>query len=336
MAATQEVERKPRNGEVVELAPEDLLDSPFQPRMDYDEEALEELAASIRANGVINPLTVRRVGEKYEIIGGHRRKRAAIRAKAATVRCVVIEADDEEAEVIALLDNLAREDLQPWEEGGEYARLTKRPMSTGEIARRVGKSEALIRERIEIAEGAGEKLRQAYAEKKVNLNALLYAARLPDRVLATRGCPRCLAVSREEADVCIACGQDLSLTIAMEIGNPQEVAAKRLEGVPTWNAEAITKDIQERYGLTAKPVQCSMGFETHELSETALAVKTRLERMLEQVGRLEGWYVKHRGAMNEYLPDQLRAILQQGTVAARIVDRIMQDAEAALKDGEAT
>lgn len=117
-----------------------------QPRKLFDEDALAELADSIREHGVIQPLTVRKLSSGYyQIIAGERRWRAARMAGLTEVPAVVIEADDQKAAELALVENLQREDLNPMEEAAGYQSLIQTyHMTQEEAAKRVGKSRSAV------------------------------------------------------------------------------------------------------------------------------------------------------------------------------------------------
>lgn len=117
-----------------------------QPRKLFDEDALAELADSIREHGVIQPLTVRKLSSGYyQIIAGERRWRAARMAGLTEIPAVVIEADDQKAAELALVENLQREDLNPMEEAAGYQSLIQTyHMTQEEAARRVGKSRSAV------------------------------------------------------------------------------------------------------------------------------------------------------------------------------------------------
>jgi ParB family chromosome partitioning protein len=101
-----------------------LIDpNPHQPRRTFDQAALDDLAASIRRHGVLQPLLVRPDQARYQLIAGERRWRAAQRAAVTAVPCIVREIDDAEAEVLALLENVQRQDLDPVDEARAYQRL---------------------------------------------------------------------------------------------------------------------------------------------------------------------------------------------------------------------
>ena len=128
-----------------EVAVDRITPSPFQPRRSFDEGKIEELAASIRNQGIIQPLVVRPRGSDYELIAGERRWRAAIKAGLSRVPVVVRSANDHEALQLALIENLQREDLNPIEEAAGYRRLQEEfRWSQEEMAEKVGKSRPAI------------------------------------------------------------------------------------------------------------------------------------------------------------------------------------------------
>ena len=120
--------------------------NPFQPREEFDEVALEELVSSIRIHGVIQPITVRKVGyEKYEIISGERRVRAAIRVGLETIPAFVRVANDQEMVEMALIENIHRENLNSIEIALSYQRLVEEcSLRQDEVADRVGKKRTTV------------------------------------------------------------------------------------------------------------------------------------------------------------------------------------------------
>lgn len=141
-------------GEQVILAPiSEIVASPFQPRRHFDEEQLRELAESIRESGLIQPLVVRRVDGKFELIAGERRLRAVTSLGQTEVRVVVHEATDQEVAELTLIENLQRADLTPMEEAEQYHLLqTRFGMKQELIARHVGKSRAVVANMVRLLE----------------------------------------------------------------------------------------------------------------------------------------------------------------------------------------
>src|SRR6476661_1542788 len=122
-----------------------IVPSPLQPRKDFAREALSELVESIRQHGIIQPLVVRNVGGKHELIAGERRWRAAQDAGLGQVPIIVRVATDLEVLELSLIENLQRADLNPIEEAQAYARLSNEfGMRQEDIAQKVGRSRASI------------------------------------------------------------------------------------------------------------------------------------------------------------------------------------------------
>lgn len=135
----------------------DIKASPFQPRRHFDEQQIEELAASIRERGLIQPLVVRKVNGSFELIAGERRLRAITSLGQSTVKVVVHEASDQEVAELALIENLQRADLSPLEEAEQYRLLQEKfNMKQETIAQHVGKSRAVIANMVRLLDLAAE------------------------------------------------------------------------------------------------------------------------------------------------------------------------------------
>lgn len=125
--------------------------NPQQPRRSFDEEGLAELAASIRSCGILQPLTVRRAGEDYELVAGERRLRAARIAGLREVPCLVAQVGEEDSALLALMENLQRRDLDCWEEAQAIARLISRyGLSQEEAARRLGRAQPTVANKLRL------------------------------------------------------------------------------------------------------------------------------------------------------------------------------------------
>jgi len=151
--AKQAPARTAPEGGVREVPVNKVVASPWQPRSNFGAEALMELVDSVKVHGVLQPLLVREVGKKFELIAGERRLRAAQAALLKKVPIIVIEASDEKALEIALIENLQREDLNPIEEAEGYALLQKKFNLTQEgIAKQVGKARASVANALRLLE----------------------------------------------------------------------------------------------------------------------------------------------------------------------------------------
>ncbi len=154
--------------EVFEISLQDIMPNRFQPREIFDEEALDELSKSIKEHGVIQPIIVRKIGDKYEIIAGERRFRASQLAGKTTIPALVRNIDDKEAAKIALLENLQRKDLTPIEEAKTYQTILKLDnLTQEELAASLGKSQSAIANKIRLL-NLDEEVQTALLNQKIS------------------------------------------------------------------------------------------------------------------------------------------------------------------------
>ena len=138
-------------GRVIFLPPRSIRPNPAQPRKVFREEALLELAESIRRHGILQPLSVRRVGSHYELIAGERRLRAGIMAGLTEIPCIVMHMDDKESGLTALVENLQRQDLDYIEEArGICTVMDSYCLSQEEAARLLGKSQSAVANKLRL------------------------------------------------------------------------------------------------------------------------------------------------------------------------------------------
>jgi len=132
----------------------EIMRSPWQPRQTFDEDALRELADSIRANGVIQPLICRKNAEgRYELIAGERRLRASIEAKLVKVPVILVDAEDRRAAEMAIIENIQRQDLNVIEEAEGYRTLAESfNLTQQDVADRVGKARASVANAVRLLE----------------------------------------------------------------------------------------------------------------------------------------------------------------------------------------
>jgi len=131
--------------EITKVKLDDLRSNPYQPRQVFNEEALQELAASIKEHGVFQPIIIKKSIKGYEIIAGERRVKASKIAGLEEIPAIIRDFTDEEMMEIALLENLQRENLNPMEESRAYKRLIEAlNLTQEELAKRLGKSRSYI------------------------------------------------------------------------------------------------------------------------------------------------------------------------------------------------
>ncbi|MFB0972648.1 MAG: ParB/RepB/Spo0J family partition protein [Tissierellia bacterium] len=137
---------KPSNElEIQELKLDDVEPREDQPRQAFDEESLKELANSISEYGVIQPIIVRKVGKKYEIVAGERRYRASKLANKDTIPAIIRELDDFEGENLSIIENIQREDLNPYDEAVAYKSIIdKYELTQEDLSKAIGKSRPYI------------------------------------------------------------------------------------------------------------------------------------------------------------------------------------------------
>lgn len=145
------------NNEVVKISIDKVIPNIYQPRKYFNEEAIEELSQSIKQYGIIQPLTVRKMGEVFELVAGERRLRAAKLANLEVVPCNIIDITDSESAEIALLENLQREDLTYIEEAEAYYNLIKdHNFTQDELAKRMGKKQSTIANKLRLLKLSSE------------------------------------------------------------------------------------------------------------------------------------------------------------------------------------
>ncbi len=138
------------NKEVRLISINDIVPNRFQPRQVFGEKELNELADSIKEHGIIQPLILRPLGEKYEIIAGERRYKAALIAGFKTVPSIVIEANDSEIAEIAIIENIQRKDLTPIEEAKAYKKLIDIGLTQEEIAKKLGITQPTVANKLRL------------------------------------------------------------------------------------------------------------------------------------------------------------------------------------------
>lgn len=153
---------------VVELELDDILPNRFQPRFKFHEQAITELAESIKEHGVIQPILVRRLGDKYEIIAGERRYKASLLAGKRTIPAIVTELNDKDSAEVALIENVQRQDLTPIEEAVSYRKILDMGYLTQEqLAEKLGKNQSTISNKLRLLNLADE-VQEALLDEKIS------------------------------------------------------------------------------------------------------------------------------------------------------------------------
>lgn len=174
------VEETPKE-EIVEINLNELRSNPYQPRKVFDEDALNELAASIKEHGVFQPIIVKKSIKGYEIIAGERRVKASTIAGLSTVPAIVREFDDTEMMEIALLENLQREDLNPIEEASAYVKIMEaKGLTHEELAKVLGKSQSYVTNMIGILR-LPEEVKDLVIDEKISMSHARILSKMSDK-----------------------------------------------------------------------------------------------------------------------------------------------------------
>jgi len=166
---------------MAEIAVDKIEPNPYQPRMDFDQENLDDLAESIREHGIIQPLIVVRDGQdKWQIVAGERRWRCAKMIGLKTVPAIVREMSDQKKMEIALIENLQRQDLNALEVAVAYQKLIDEfNLSVDDLAKKVGKDKSTVKNTIRLL-SAREEVHQAIREGKISEGHARVLAGLPE------------------------------------------------------------------------------------------------------------------------------------------------------------
>ena len=153
---------------ILQVPIDEIIPNRFQPRLQFDDRGLEELASSIKQHGIIQPLVLRRVNDKYEIIAGERRYKAATMAGLSKVPAVIADVDDNKSAEVAIVENVQRRDLSAIEEARSYKNLLdKGYLTQAELAKKMGLSQSAIANKLRLL-NLDEEVQQALIENKIS------------------------------------------------------------------------------------------------------------------------------------------------------------------------
>ncbi|NLO81084.1 MAG: ParB/RepB/Spo0J family partition protein [Xanthomonadaceae bacterium] len=230
-----------QDGELRQLPVEFLQRGRYQPRTGFDPAALQELADSIKAQGIVQPIVARPLGgTKYEIIAGERRWRAAQLAGLAEVPVLVRDVPDEAALAVALIENIQREDLNPLEEATALKRLIDEfGLTHQEVAEAVGRSRASVSNLLRLLDLHPE-VKDAIARGELEMGHARALAGLPEAkqpAAAAQVLARGMTVRQTEA-----------LVRRLQQGEPADASAKRLDP----DIRRLQEDLSERLGAAVR------------------------------------------------------------------------------------
>lgn len=263
---------------IVRVPVDRIARNPFQPRMRFDQDALDELVRSIRDQGIIQPLVVRRSGDEFELIAGERRLRAAIAAELREVPVIIREATDREALELALIENLLRENLNPLEEAQGYRDLMDRFNLTQEqVSQRVGRSRAAVANSLRILH-LPEDVRQLIADEKISGGHA--------KALAGLDIPQEQSLLAERASAEGLSVRQLERIIQRQRRMPKKPRAEKLD-IPASHLSALTQRLQQHLGTAVSLSPCktlSNGKKVKGRIEIEYYSNDELDRLLAMMG----------------------------------------------------
>jgi ParB family chromosome partitioning protein len=252
----------------------DLIDpNPAQPRVVFDPERLRELAASIHANGIIQPLIVRRHGDRFQLVAGERRWRAAKLAGLSEVPVVVQEIADPKLLELALIENIQREDLNPIETAQAYDRLSRElGLSQEEIGLRTGKDRSSITNMIRLLKLPAD-VQVLLAEHRLSMGHARAILGLPTPEqqieIAEKAAAQGLSVRQVEALVQEATSD-----------HPRSTGSSRREAPQDPNVKAAVEELERALGTRVRIVELT---EQRGRIEIEYYSQAELDRLFEQI-----------------------------------------------------
>ena len=235
----------PLTAGVAELLLEEIDPSSDQPRVRFEEQTLAELAQSIASHGVLQPILVERVGQRYRIIAGERRFRAAQRAGLQKIPAAIRAPDDDDRLTLALIENIQREDLSPLEEANAYRRIIDTTgMSQEELAARVGKHRSTVANSLRLL-GLPEEMRVALADGTISAGHARAVLMIPDPAERRRLFARISQYSVREAEAYAARVREQHKSDGAQGNGPDPGSARAVAGAKP-AADPHLRDLEQR------------------------------------------------------------------------------------------
>ena len=245
---------------VVELNIQDVLPNRFQPRIKFNEEAINELSKSIKEHGVIQPIVVRPIGDKFEIIAGERRYKASCMADLKTIPAIITDLNDKDSAEVALIENVQRENLTPIEEAISYKKILDMGYITQDaLASKLGKTQSTVANKLrllnlddEVQEALlNEKISERHARSLLKLQNKEQQRQMLNKIISER-----LTVRRadEEIEKLLNGGnmintdeikEPIAVDTPVETTSIEEPASNRFINVPVVDSEEDTDEFKE-------------------------------------------------------------------------------------------
>lgn len=236
--------------EITNINIDKIFPNTYQPRRFFNEDTLGELAESIREYGIIQPITVRRRGDKFELVAGERRWRAARIAELESVPCNVIEITDKQSAEIALLENLQREDLNFIEEAEAYYNLINdHKFTQDELAKKMGKKQSTIANKLRLLK-LSSNVREICVENKLTERHARALLSLPNEELQLKIVKKIIRSSLNVKGTEEAVNKELLKLAGEELSNKEK---KRVKSV--FPAKLYVNTIKQVFGKFNIPAE---------------------------------------------------------------------------------
>lgn len=242
---------------VVELNIQDVLPNRFQPRIKFNEDAISELSKSIKEHGVIQPIVVRPIGDKYEIIAGERRYKASCMAELKTIPAIITDLNDKDSAEVALIENVQRENLTPIEEAISYKKILDMGYITQDaLASKLGKTQSTVANKLrllnlddEVQEALlNEKISERHARSLLKLQDKEQQRQMLNKIVNER-----LTVRRADEEIeKLLNGGKMETQINEEVSEPQETQneTKEFKFINVPNIEEEPETLEEDFDDT--------------------------------------------------------------------------------------
>ena len=239
---------------VVELNIQDVLPNRFQPRIKFNEEAISELSKSIKEHGVIQPIVVRPIGDKFEIIAGERRYKASCMADLKTIPAIITDLNDKDSAEVALIENVQRENLTPIEEAISYKKILDMGYITQDaLASKLGKTQSTVANKLrllnlddEVQEALlNEKISERHARSLLKLQNKEQQRQMLNKIINER-----LTVRRADEEIeKILNGGNIETNRLEEVSEPQQTQneTKEFKFINVPNIEEEPETLEEDF-----------------------------------------------------------------------------------------
>lgn len=267
---------------IIYVSVDDIIPNRFQPRLAFDEKELNSLSDSIKKYGVIQPIVLRKIGEKYEIIAGERRYKASLLAGLAKIPAIINQTDDNTSAEIALLENLQRKNLTVIEESQSYKKLLDRGFTQDEIASKLGISQSSIANKLRLLNLPKEvqeallynKISERHARSLLSLNNPKLQVDLLNKIVSEK-----LTVKQTEEEI----SKILNGNNNLSIEKPDETETNNYENVKPVQ-EFLNIDVPEVISINQEtPEEKDIQPEVKNIEVNSLSINPFQENFMDKI-----------------------------------------------------